>query len=111
MNTMIPSITLHELKNLLEKDHEKVLLIDVRSKEEFETQHIPGSVNIPASELKELEQNSTERKTIVTICNHGGNRSQNAAQAFRDSGAKNSHYLEGGTAGWFDQETKVSSIH
>ncbi len=111
MNPPEPTITIQQLKSILEKDRNEVLLIDVRSKEEFETQHIPGAVNVPSNGIMEFANDASERdKTIVTICNHGGNRSQSAAQTLRDSGLKSS-YLEGGTAGWYDEGASIPSIH
>ncbi len=111
MNPPESAITLQQLKSISEKNRNEVLLIDVRSKEEFETQHIPDAVNVPSNGIMDFANNAEERdKTIITICNHGGNRSQSAAQNLRDSGL-DSRYLEGGTAGWYDEGASIPSIH
>lgn len=104
MNTVNSSITNSEVREQLQKDPSKILLIDVRSKEEYEAQHIPGALNIPSDVLPEhITDEELKGKTIVTICNHGNNRSQNTAKLLRDHNM-NASFLEGGTAGWFEQE-------
>ena len=60
----------------------KILVIDVRSAQEFATGHIPGAVNIPLDELaKKLEaMKVTKDTTLVTVCEHGGRSSRAAAE-------------------------------
>jgi rhodanese-related sulfurtransferase len=48
------------------------LIVDVRTKEEFNEGHIKGSVNIPLNTLKqEIPQLKKKNKTIVTVCRSG----------------------------------------
>jgi rhodanese-related sulfurtransferase len=61
--------SINELKNLLER--KEVLLIDVRSKEEFERAHIKGAISIPIGDkpeliLKDIAPNCNQR--IVVYC-------------------------------------------
>ena len=97
------SVTIYEVKEQLKKDPAGIVLIDVRSKEEYDAQHIPAAKNISSDALPEhVNDEELKGKTIVTICNHGNTRSQNTAKLLRDHGLENSFYLEGGTAGWFE---------
>ncbi|MCV0366785.1 MAG: MBL fold metallo-hydrolase [Nitrosopumilus sp.] len=77
-----------------------VFLLDVRNHDEFSEYQIPGSVNIPLSELfdsKILEKIPKDKK-IVTICPHG-NRAMIANFALSRAGI-DSQTLSGGLAGW-----------
>ncbi len=65
-----------ELRERL-KRREGLLVIDVRSAEEFAAGQIDGAVNILANELPGELSGGT---TIVTVCNFGGARSCGAAK-------------------------------
>ena len=80
----------------------KIKLIDIRSMEEYKTLHIPEVINIPAESLAGELAAFNEEDTIVCICNHGKERSQEAAQLLYNAGFKNAFYLQGGTSGWYD---------
>lgn len=74
-------------------NHAKLLIIDVRSPQEFATGHIPGAVNIPVDDLpKKLEEMKISKDTtVVTVCEHGG-RSSRAAVALQKMGYKTTSY-------------------
>jgi len=80
----------------------KVKLVDIRSMEEYKTLHIPEVINIPAENLAGELAAFNEEDTIVCICNHGKERSQQAAELLYNAGFKNAFYLQGGTTGWYD---------
>lgn len=77
-------------------------LVDVRTAEEYASEHVPGAVNIPSEKIEELPFDKDEM--IVCICNHGNKRCQGAAEQANNMGFTNVYYLEGGTAGWFGHE-------
>ncbi len=70
-----------QLQEALGKDA-KILVIDVRSAQEFATGHIPGAVNIPIDDLaKKLEEMKVAKDTtLVTMCEHGGRSSRAAVE-------------------------------
>ncbi|MCZ6155455.1 rhodanese-like domain-containing protein [Campylobacter ureolyticus] len=81
-----------------------VLLIDVRTKEEFKSFHIAGALNIPittengynANFLNELEDlNIDKNKKIAVICRSGA-RSSAAAKLLDKNGYKDVVNLKGG---------------
>ena len=100
---MRQAITLQQLEQLTAAN---IHLIDVRSEQEYANQHIPEAVNIPSEKLSSAAEKFPVDDTIVCICNHGGQRSQTAAENLYNHGFRNAYYLEGGTAGWFDRENK-----
>ena len=92
------SITPDELSERLHESN--LYMIDVRDSDQFSDFHIPGSVNIPLSELFNLETLSTvpNDKDIVTICPRG-----NMATVATFALARNrlsARVLKGGLAGW-----------
>jgi rhodanese-related sulfurtransferase len=70
-----------QLQQALGKDA-KILVIDVRSPQEFAAGHIPGAVNIPLGELarKLDEMKVAKDTTLVTMCEHGGRSSRAALE-------------------------------
>ncbi len=97
------AITLTEVKQLLdEAGRDKVRLIDIRTPAEFDKQHIPIAENIPAEKLNDASFQHDE--TLVCVCNHGKERSQQAAALLGNKGYGKVYYLSGGTAGWFIEQ-------
>ena len=77
------------------------LIVDVRTRSEFNSGHIPGAVNIPHTDLpmriEELEIESG--REIVVYCERGG-RSMTAASALRGAGFSTVLHLEGDMSAW-----------
>jgi rhodanese-related sulfurtransferase len=63
-------------------------IIDVRTREEFSTGNVPGSYNIPLSELpQKVEEVRAMRPPLVLVCASGG-RSGQAYQYLTAQGIK-----------------------
>ena len=92
-NTDEPFVDPDVLRDKLARG-EPVVIVDVRSAQEFLAGHVDGAVNIPSEQL------SAQDATIVTVCNHGGQRSCGAAAELRAMGFENVSALRGGTHGW-----------
>ena len=93
---VIPSITASEVNRML-TDKEDFILVDVRTKAEYDSEHIKGAINIP---LDEIESTTTLNKDskIVVYC-QSGNRSAKAAQKLVDNGYSDVYDL-GSIIGW-----------
>ena len=86
---------------LSQKLHDpNVYLLDVRDPDEFLDYNIPGSKNIPLSDLFNPENISKipRDKEIITVCPHG-NMAMVATFALARNGIK-AHVLKDGLAGW-----------
>jgi MFS family permease len=79
---------------------EKILIVDVRSEEEFKSGHIEGAVNLPISELPAKTNVLPKDVLIVTVCGKGGGRSERAANLLLMQGLKNVRWLCGGYLKW-----------
>lgn len=74
--------------NLIKTD--SVILIDVRTKEEYEAVHIQNAINIPVEELKESIKsvNVSQSKKIMIYCSNGS-RSKTAINILNSMGYTN----------------------
>jgi rhodanese-related sulfurtransferase len=76
-------------------------MIDVRTPGEFETAHIPGSVNVPLDVLREhrdeLVQHLDEQALLVC---RSGHRAITARQTMAAAGLPNPRILQGGITAW-----------
>src|SRR6185503_9369200 len=95
----IPEISADELIQL-QRDHQALRILDVRTPEEYGRFCIPGAVNIPGGDLilwlDELEESSTP---VIVNC-AGRTRSIIGAAALRRLGLTNVRALKNGTMGW-----------
>ena len=101
-----------DVESLMETEPE-LLLLDVRERNEFETLHIRGSLNIPRGILEtaceygyeetEPQLASAREREIVVIC-RSGNRSALAALSMQVLGYQKVSSLKTGLKGWTDAE-------
>ena len=75
------------------------LVIDVRTRREFDSGHIPGAVNIPYDQLPGRFGELESSQEIVVYC-EGGGRSTAAASALRGAGFSTVLHLEGDMSAW-----------
>jgi rhodanese-related sulfurtransferase len=80
---------------------DSVTVLDVRSPAEFDSVHIPGSVNLPLDRLPEYvsELTSAVRTPVVLIC-RSGQRAREAERALEAAGLPGLHVLDGGLTAW-----------
>ena len=86
----------------------EVLVVDVRSKEEFESGHVHGAINIPLDQIP-ARAGELRAHSVVTVCGLGGARSCNAADALSAAGVGDVSVLQGGQKAWADSENKSPS--
>lgn len=59
-------VTLSELQRLMRDD--RVTVIDVRPREEYEAGHIPGAISIPLAEVKRRSAELPKRREVIAYC-------------------------------------------
>lgn len=86
----------------------KVLVLDVRTPEEYAKGHIPEAVNVPMDSLaaRIREMHVSKETTIVTTCEHGG-RSSRAALELRKMGYQATSFCR--IASWQKDGYKVEN--
>ena len=79
------------------RENNKLIILDVRSVQEYKEGHLLGAVNIPLSDLKKraslLFENNEQ--TIIVYCQMGG-RSHRAVKILQNMGYRNVFELKGG---------------
>ena len=79
-------------------DTEKVLLLDIRSREEFEMNGIEGSVNVPFDEISAGLSKLPKDKPVYVLC-RTGDLSEEVAEILEDRGY-DVYNIEGGHAAY-----------
>ena len=90
---------------MLIENHEPVDLIDIRSKKEFSSMHIPGARSLPFRELavsKGFRRYRRIQESVYIVGDDQGKASL-AAGILRACGYMNAAVLDGGMKAWLDQ--------
>lgn len=98
------SISADEAKEKMENETDYIIL-DVRTKEEFDSGHIPGAILIPDYEIEQRAENELKNKNqLILVYCRTGRRSKLASQALADMGYTN--VLEFGGITTWEYETQ-----
>jgi rhodanese-related sulfurtransferase len=81
------------------RGRDDVVMLDVRTPEEYAQGHIPGITLIPLDQLSNRLAEVPKDKTLVVTC-RSGNRSAQPAQLLRQQGYGNVHNMLGGIGAW-----------
>ena len=71
------------------------VLLDVRSKEEYASGHIPGSINIPLDRIDEAAMRIPDKKAAVYVYCLRGARSRRAVRALSKMGYEDARSIGG----------------
>lgn len=86
-----------ELKKIIEDGSRRI--IDVRTKEEYESGHIPGVPLRPLQELEDWAHEISSDESYIFICRSGA-RSQKVSQVLKERGIKDVANFNGGMLTW-----------
>ena len=86
MKAEYKKITAEEAKERMDKD-DKVVILDVRTEEEYQEGHVPGAIVIPNETISRepLEELPDMDQEILVYC-RSGNRSAQAAKKLAEAG-------------------------
>jgi rhodanese-related sulfurtransferase len=109
-------MTADELKTIVTEENSDYVVVDVRKKTDYDTEHIKGAIsadvdsivsnedNAPAKENveKALSELDSKDKKFVLLCYSGKRYAEAATGLLKDAGidAANIYTLEGGYKGW-----------
>ncbi len=79
----LKTITNNELKAKIKLSFGKI--VDVRTKEQFEENHIDGAISIPLEELEDNLDKLDKKEEINVICNTGS-KTKKAGKILEDNG-------------------------
>jgi rhodanese-related sulfurtransferase len=98
-----PCVAVDELARLMDVSG-AVVIVDVRSPEEFASGHVDGALNIPVDLLAARDEEIPRASKVVTVCGKGGGRSDRAVQLLRERGFTNVAAGRGGTTAWLQAQ-------
>ncbi len=75
----------NDFQEILDKNN--YIIVDVRTKEEYDTGHIKDSINIPVDDIESRINELDKNKTILVYC-RSGRRSTTAYNILKDKGYK-----------------------
>jgi len=101
----VPFMSADELRTRLAGRDNDFVVLDVRERAAFDTDHIPGSRNVPRGQLELLVDKVLPDPTlrIVTVCEYG-KVSTLAAATLRELGFRRAAALDGGLKTWRDSD-------
>ncbi len=105
-----PTISVAALRGLLASDQPPTL-VDVRSRMEFATRHVPAAKSLPLDELTPASLRSAGfagNGPLYAIC-QSGTRSAKACAILAAAGIMDAVSVEGGTSAWVQAGLPVSS--
>ena len=93
------NITAEEAKKLMDSE-EGCIILDVRTREEYDQGHIPGAILIPDTEIEAKAADLlTDKDQLILVYCRSGRRSKLAAQSLADLGYTNIREF-GGILDW-----------
>ena len=97
----VSEISVVDLNSDLNSSDNDIQILDVRTRLEWKSGHIPGSLNIPITQLNSEIGSLTldKSKPVVTIC-LSAHRSIPAVRALQEAGYQNVKQLSGGMIAW-----------
>ena len=99
-NSRYKNVSAEEANKLI-SDNKYFIILDVRTKEEFDNGHIPGAKLVPVQVLpmKLNELSGYKDKPILVYCASGGRRPR-AVETLADDDFKNIYHLSRGISSW-----------
>jgi phage shock protein E len=103
-----PNIAADKLIERLDKKDAQLLVLDVRTPEEFAAGHVPGAVNISHDQLPNriAEITHAKDKDVVVYC-RSGKRAAIAEDLLAAQGFKSVMHLEGDMLKWSEEQRAV----
>lgn len=91
-------LTVEEAKSLIESNS-SIVIVDVRTREEYDSGHIEGAVLIPVSELEDRLNELSKEDELFIYC-RTGNRSTNSVNILKANGYTKIFHLKDGITAW-----------
>jgi rhodanese-related sulfurtransferase len=106
LNSGFKNVNAEEAYNLI-KDDKEFIILDVRTKEEYDDGHIPGAKLVPVQVLptKLNELSEYKDKPILVYCASGG-RSPRAVDTLVNDDFQNIYHLSRGISSWRNNLTR-----
>jgi rhodanese-related sulfurtransferase len=98
----VPEIAPHELYSLFENETAELLILDVRTRLEWETSRVAGAINVPITELSgKLPALALPKDAAVVAICLSAHRSIPAVRLLKAHGIRDVRQLKGGMLAWW----------
>ncbi len=99
-------VTVAQAQQMIDSD-KNLVIIDVRTPEEYEAGHIPNAINIDfySNDFQNLINDLDKDKKYLVYC-RSGRRSANTLKMMKEMGFKNTYNMLGGMLKWQGQVEK-----
>ena len=77
------------------KNTEGAVLLDVRTSQEYQEGHIPGSINVPLQQLDKISSVTENKDALLFVYCHSGARSRQATAMLQHMGYANVNNIGG----------------
>lgn len=71
------------------RENKEIVLVDVRSSQEYSQGHIPGSINIPLDSIEKIDEVASDKNALLYVHCLSGARSGRAVSILKSMGYKN----------------------
>ena len=101
--TLYRSVSVTQAKRMIEETA-SILILDVRTTEEYEKNHLRAAVNLPLSYFPSwlTDLSTRDRNKIILVYCQAGGRSAKASDALVELGFTSIYNMRGGIAEWID---------
>ncbi len=98
-SSSVTKITAQEAKSMMDSDS-SIVLVDVRTAEEYNDEHIPNAILLPLDDIEDKADNViSDKNGIYIIYCRSGNRSATASSQLASMGYENIYDM-GGIIDW-----------
>lgn len=88
------------LKNAID-NNDRVVILDVRDKEQYDAEHLPGAISLPRAAIElEIDEIVPDQDTHIVAHCGGSTRGSLSAHTLQIMGYQNASVLTGGFRGW-----------
>ena len=99
----------YDLKHVLDEEKQRWTILDVRSAEDFQKEHIPGAVNIPLMEIEKRWKEISKKTKVFAYCYNITCHAAPKAALFLAKKGYTVRELVGGIAEWKSMQFPVES--
>ncbi|MBU2925488.1 rhodanese-like domain-containing protein [Colwellia sp. 4_MG-2023] len=106
-----PQISQQSLLAALNSPQNSIVLLDVRTKAEYNAGHVAGAINISHDTIEEnLAQLAQHKNSNIVIYCRSGRRTAIAIDVLAKNGFSNLQHLTGDMNGWLEAKLPVVSV-
>ena len=90
----------YDMMQKMLRNNSRIVVIDVRTRDEYGYNHLQGAINIPLQEVNQkIDRYVKDKSTVIIVYCKSGGRSKKACNKLQKLGYSNVYNLDGGIEG------------